>query len=331
MEGACLEDQGENRAFDLVSLGEILIDFTPAGRAPSGEALYQRNLGGGAVNLACAFASLGGRCAFIGKAGDDGFGRYCAEELRARGVDVSGLILDKARGTTLAFVHVSDAGERSFSFYRHGTADISLEIVDVDERAIRSSRAFHFGGVSLAGEPARSATLHAARAAKGAGLIVSYDPNLRLGLWRSAREAKGVLLEAFALADVVKLSEEEAQFLFGRPDAGALHEISRRYGTPLAIVTLAERGAAALAGGREYASPGRAADVVDTTGAGDCFLSGALHCVLRSGKAPGELAPAEMERMLAFANAAGSLVCTKMGAIAAQPSLAEVEGLMAGT
>jgi sugar/nucleoside kinase (ribokinase family) len=340
-----------NYNLDLVSLGEILIDFTPAGRSPAGDALFQRNLGGSAVNLACAFANLGGRCAFIGKAGDDSFGHFCADVLRARGVDMSGFMLDKSRGTTLAFVHLSDSGDRSFSFYRRGSADISLEAGEVDERIIFSARAFHFGGVSLTDEPARTATLHAARLAKSAGLIVSFDPNLRLNLWQSPQEAKEVLLEAFPLADIVKLSEEEAEFLFGcsygtreggdvreggdarevgdvREGGGALGEIARRFGTPLAIMTLAARGAVALVGGAiECASPAYGVDVVDTTGAGDCFLSGALHYVLKLGKAPGSLSRGEAARMLAFANAAGSLVCTKMGAIAAQPTLEEIESL----
>lgn len=313
--------------FDFIGIGEILIDFTPAG-VNGASALFQQNLGGAVTNVSCAMAKFGWHSGFIGKAGCDGFGVFCAETLRGLGVDVTGLRLSDSHGTTLAFVHLSDTGDRSFSFYRKHSADVSLETSEVNLEMAENTRIFHFGGVSLTDEPARSATLYAVHRAREAGALISFDPNLRLNLWDSPAEARTVLLDVLPLADVVKLSAEEQLFLFDTVDETALYDIQKRFGMKILVVTRAEKGATALVNERLFDSPTYDVEVVDTTGAGDCFLAGVLHGFLKLGKSVDAITEEEIERILAFANAAGSLVCREKGAVNALPSLAEVERLV---
>ena len=315
--------------YEFASIGEILIDFTPAGKSKTGAALFQRNLGGAPGNVACAIAKLGRRSAFIGMAGDDQFGFFCKAAMQAQNVDVKGIRLSSTKNTTLAFVHLSDSGDRSFSFYRKNAADVSLDIGDLDMDIVRNSGIFHFGGVSLSDEPSRSATLHAVREARKSGALISFDPNLRASLWDDAAEMKSVTLDAFQYAGVVKLSDDEVSFLFGTNDnAAAIELIQKRYGTKLAIVTRGPRGATTISGGRLYEHPAYDVDTIDTTGSGDCFFAGALHCLLSYGKAADCLTSGETEHMLAFANASGSLASTKLGAVSALPSVDEIESCM---
>jgi len=319
-------------AYDFVSLGEILVEFTPAGEGKGGAALFQRNLGGAPVNVACAVAKLGWKAAFIGKAGDDGFGAFCKEELLKRGVEAGGLVLSGEQNTTLSFVHLSASGDRSFSFYRKNCADVSLLKKDTRSPvAIGGGRVFHFGSVSLTEEPARSATLDAVARAKRRGSLISYDPNLRFNLWHSPlEEIRRVALSGMEHADVLKMSGEEAEFLFETDDHyKALAYAHERYGVNPAFVTLGSGGALALANGHLYEAPAYDIPVADTTGAGDCFLAGALHCLLHANKPVAEFAPGDVSHMLAFANAAGSLACAKMGAVAGQPTVAAVNRCVA--
>jgi len=312
--------------YDFVSVGEVLIDFTPAGKSGSGAALFQQNLGGAPGNVACAVAKLGHRSAFIGMAGDDAFGRFCKNTMSAQNVDVKGLKLSADKNTTLAFVHLSDSGDRSFSFYRKNLADVSLSASDIDMDVVRSTKILHFGGVSLSHEPSRSATLHAVTEAKKAGALISFDPNIRMSLWDDAAELKSVMLDVFRYADVVKLSEEEVAFIFETGDTeAAIEHIKQTYGAKLVMATFGPRGAATSAGGRYYESPAFDVKTIDTTGSGDCFLAGALYCLLSYGKPAGSLTPDEIVRMLAFANASGSIASTKMGAVSSLPSIEDIE------
>jgi sugar/nucleoside kinase (ribokinase family) len=315
--------------FDCVAIGEILIDFTPAGSGRVGAARFAQNMGGAPANVACALAKLGRKTAFVGKAGNDGFGRFCADTLRKSRVDTSGLVLSDAHNTTLAFVHLSPEGDRSFSFYRKNSADISLKKSEVSAKLLSSARICHFGGVSLTDEPARGATLSAVEKAKKAGAIITYDPNYRPSLWESAKTAKEVMLAALCLADVVKLSEEEAEFFFGTDDiARAISAATEGCGAKMAFVTRGAKGAATVAQGRLLSSGAYSVKTVDTTGAGDCFFGGALHSILALGKPIERIDADEARHMLRFANAAGSLSTARMGAVAAQPSLAVVRRCM---
>jgi sugar/nucleoside kinase (ribokinase family) len=314
---------------DLVAIGEILIDFTPAGFDRAGAARFRQNTGGGPVNVACALARLGRSAAFVGKAGDDGFGRFCRDTLIGRKVDISGLVLSDRHNTTLAFVHLSPEGERSFSFYRKNTADVSLSACELDAALIGDARILHFGGVSLTDEPTRSATLAAVSMAKKAGALVTFDPNLRLNLWGSAAEARRVTLDAFAHADAVKLSDDEGEFFFGSGShERAIRTVMERFGAKLVFVTCGARGAATVADGRLIACGAYDVKTVDTTGAGDCFMSGVLYNMLALGKPLEAVTYDEARRMLEFANAAGSLATTGMGALAAQPSLGAIARCM---
>jgi sugar/nucleoside kinase (ribokinase family) len=314
---------------EFVSIGEILIDFTPAGKSGEGAALFQQNLGGAPANIACAISKLGRSSAFIGMAGEDGFGRFCKDEMRTRGVDVKGLKLSKSKNTTLAFIHHSETGDRSFSFYRKNSADVGLGIDDLDMDIVRNAGIFHFGSVSLSDEPSRSATLHAVKEAKKSGSLISFDPNLRLNLWESGAEMKTVAMNALPYADIVKLSDDEVSFIFGANDfAAAIKHIASRFGIKLVIMTRGARGAMTVVNGRVFEQPAYGVDTIDTTGAGDCFFAGALHCFLGFGKPADALGTDEISRMLAFANASGSLACTKMGAVSSLPSIDEIENCM---
>lgn len=313
--------------FDFIGIGEILIDFTPAGvNGPS--ALFQQNLGGAVTNVACAMAKFGWRSGFIGKAGNDGFGLFCAKTLRDTGVDISGLQLSAIHETTLAFVQLSNTGDRSFTFYRKNAADVSLETAEVNLEMVENTRIFHFGGVSLTDEPARSATLYAVQRAKEAGALIAFDPNLRLNLWNNSAEAQEVLLDALPLADVIKFSEDEQLFLFDTIDESVLYNLYKRLGTKMLVLTRAEKGATAFLNGRLFNSRAYEVEVVDTTGAGDCFLAGVLHGLLKLDKSIEAISIGETERLLSFANAAGSLVCRGKGVVNALPSLVEVEELL---
>ena len=318
--------------YDFTSVGEVLIDFTPAGISVGGAALYQRNLGGAPVNVACAIAKLGRSSAFIGMAGDDAFGNFCKDTMRGLNVDVKGFILSPDKNTTLAFVHLSDTGDRSFSFYRKNSADVNLSIPDLDMEIVRNSKIFHFGSVSLSDEPSRSATIHSVREAKKSGSVISFDPNIRMNLWDNHEEMKAVILDVMRYADIIKLSDEEAGFLFGRCDcAAAIGMMTDRFGASVAFITRGPRGAATVTGGRLYESPAYNVNIIDTTGAGDCFLAGALNCLMSFGKLKGGLTREETEYMLAFANASGSLAGAKMGAVTALPSARDIELCMQNT
>lgn len=315
--------------YEFTSIGEILIDFTPAGKSEAGGILFQQNLGGAPGNVACAISALNRRAAFIGMAGDDGFGRFCKKSFEDRNVDTTGLILTPRYNTTLAFVHLSDAGDRSFSFYRKNSADINIEKDDLYMDAVRSTKVFHFGGVSLSDEPSRSTTIYAVQEAKKCGALITYDPNLRMSLWEDMETLKSVTSDAFKYADVIKLSDDEASFLFDSDDyADVIRRIRDKYGTKLVIVSRGPRGALTEANGVLYESPAFDVKTIDTTGSGDCFFAGAIHCLLAYGKPADALSGDEIRRMLAFANASGSLASTKLGAVSALPTEAEIERCM---
>ena len=315
--------------YDFASIGEVLIDFTPAGNAPGGAALFQRNLGGAPGNAACALAKLGRRSAFIGMAGDDAFGRFCKAEMAAQGVDVGGFKLSETRNTTLAFVHLSDGGDRSFSFYRKNMADVGLGISDLPMGIVKNAKFFHFGSVSLSDEPARSATIYAVEEAIKSGSIITYDPNLRFSLWGDAAELKKSALDAMRYAGVIKISDDEAEFLFGSSDYGKLiPHIKERFGARLVIVTRGPRGAVTEAGGRLIDMPAYDVKTIDTTGSGDCFFAGALHCLLSFDKPVESLTPEELTYTLDFANASGSLASAKPGAVSSLPSVSEIDECM---
>lgn len=315
--------------FDIVALGECLIDFTPKGLSAQGNALFERNPGGAPANVAVAVARLGGSGAFIGKVGNDAFGQFLADTMASNGVDISGLSFSREAPTTLAFVHLDGKGDRSFSFYRTPGADILLSCADVRLSLIDSARVFHFGSVSMTDEPSRTATLEAARYAREKGVIVSYDPNLRPALWKSMDEAREWIIKGFDHAHIVKVSEEELTFLTGEPDLrkGAM-ALYQRFQPRILLVTLGERGCIFTMDGCMDQLPASKVDAIDTTGAGDAFLGGFLYFLTRRDCLLADLPFAYLRDAVEFANFAGALATTKSGAIPALPTLHDVWQLM---
>lgn len=316
--------------FDVVAIGEILIDFTPAGFSPQGNPIFEQNPGGAPANVLACLSKLGCSTAVIGKIGTDQFGKFLHSTLERVGVSTEGLVMTERCGTTLAFVHLSETGERSFSFYRDPGADLLLEPAELKRDVIENCCIFHFGSVSMTGEPSRSATLEAVSLAREKGKVISYDPNLRLRLWSSPTVAKTEILAAMPWADIVKLSEEELSFLTGETEleSGA-NALLAKYDLQLVLITLGPKGAFACSKRGKAIHPAYAVTTIDTTGAGDAFTGGFLYQLIRSGKEPRELSTEELSKFLSFANAVGSLATSRKGAIPSLPDISEIEDCMA--
>lgn len=314
----------------IVTLGESLIDFLPAGER-DGAPLFEQLPGGAPFNVACGVGRLGGRAAFVGKTGEDAFGRSLGAALASCGVDTSGLVFTRAAATGLAFVTLDAAGERSFLFYRSPAADMLLEERDLPVALIESAAAFHFGSISLIQSPSREATLAAVALARRRGRIVSFDPNVREALWPSLEEARRTILDAAESADLLKLSEEELAFLAGRSDAEAAGAFHAR-GVKLVAVTRGTRGCSLYPRGSPAVEvKGFTVRVVDTTGAGDAFLAGFLQRLLLEGVSSLEAAsPEQLARGGAWGNGCGALCCTRHGALGALPTRGELERFLAG-
>lgn len=311
--------------FDLVAMGESLIDFTPSGENDQGMMLFARNPGGAPANVLAMCARLGGSAAFIGKVGDDAFGSFLESVMRDAGIDVTGLCKTADVPTTLAFVHLNADGDRSFSFYRKPGADIALSIDEVPHSVLQQCRVFHFGSVSLTDEPVRSATLFAAREARAAGALISYDPNYRPALWKQEEAAVSVMRQAPALADIVKVSDEEMTLLTGHTDLHEGAKALRAFGATLVLVTGGDKGAYFSSAQWDGVCPAYQVAVADTTGAGDAFLGALLTRLCRKSKAEIEaLSKDELVEIVRFGNAAGGLTATRYGAIPAMPTEAQI-------
>ena len=315
---------------DFVSIGEILVDCVPHQLPQFNRPLYQMNPGGAPANVACVMAKLGHSASFIGRVGDDVFGADCTTALAECGVDTTYMLIADEDPTTLAFVCLDSSGNRSFSFYRNGSADVGLSCEHLDSLDFPKAQIFHFGSVSLSAQPSRDATIYGVEKAKKAGSIISFDPNYRPPLWASSEDALNEILCAAPLADIIKLSEEEGEFLFGETDALKICQIvESKFNASMVVVTQAAQGCTCSIGGKIWTAGAYDVKTIDTTGAGDGFWGGMLHCLLQSGKRPEQLSDDEITHMLDFSNAIGSLVTTKKGAIVALPTFAEIEACMA--
>ena len=311
---------------DIVTLGELLIDFTPCGQQ-DGQQVFMQNAGGAVANVAVAAAGFGMDTAYLGMVGDDAFGHYLADVLRGRGVDVSGLKISDTVHTTLAFVHLFPNGDRDFSFFRKPGADIMYSADDIDEDMIKNARVFHFGSLSLTDEPVRNATMKALEIAKLAGVTVSYDPNYRAPLWNSPDEAKQYMLQGMEYADILKISDNEVQFLFGDMDMEEAARMLVKRGAKVALVTMGSEGAAFACSEGSGIEPGFAAKAVDATGAGDCFTAGVLSSYIRSGMKPPSACG--LREFVQFANAAASICVESKGGIPSMPTMQQVEERLA--
>ena len=310
--------------YDVVALGELLIDFTSGDVSGQGNALFEANPGGAPCNVLAMLAKLDRRTAFLGKVGEDMFGRLLKNTIEEAGIDSAGLVLDNAAHTTLAFVQNAPDGDRAFSFYRDPGADELLRAEELPASLLNQTRIFHFGSLSLTREPVRTATRTALARAKAGGAVVSFDPNLRPSLWKSLDDARREMLWGCTVCDVLKVAVEELAFLTGQEsiEAGAA-AIGQKYpNIRLLLVTRGAQGSAAFSGGRQAAHPGYPVRAVDTTGAGDTFCGCCLHYILEHGLE--DLDEASLTEMLRFANAAAGLVTTRKGAIRSMPAREDI-------
>lgn len=315
--------------YDVVAIGEILIDFTPCGVNEINVPLFACNPGGAPANLLAMNTKLGGSAAFIGKVGNDQFGRYLQQTLENAGIDISGLQKSSKKNTTLAFVQLDEKGDRTFSFYRDPGADVMISPDEVPGELLHSCRIFHFGSVSMTCEPCRSATLYAAREAKKAGAVISYDPNYRPALWANTAEAVRIMQDALTLADIIKVSDEEMTLLTGTPDMAAGADLLAQNGATLVLVTGGEKGAYYRTACCRGVVPAYQVDAVDTTGSGDAFLGALLYQLRGMTKEQiAALPEAELEKKVETASAAGGLTATQKGAIPAMPSRDKLEAFM---
>ncbi|MFB3167590.1 carbohydrate kinase [Neobacillus sp. 179-C4.2 HS] len=312
--------------FDVCAIGELLIDFTSIGPSRNGNQLFERNPGGAPANVLTALAKLNKKTAFLGKVGDDQFGHFLEGVLNEQGIDTSGLRFSKDIPTTLAFVHLDKKGDRSFSFYRNPGADITLTSQELNKEVISKSRIFHFGSLSLTHEPVRNTTLEALIVAKENHILVSYDPNLRPALWNSLEEAKEQILKGLEFADIVKLSEEEFEFLTQSRNVEAeTKQLCEKYNIAILLVTMGQKGCYYRAGAQTGYNNGFKAETIDTTGAGDAFFGGILYKLLELGLPPHELTSENMDIFTSFANGVAALSTTRLGGIPSMPTLEEVE------
>lgn len=308
--------------FDIIAVGELLVDFTPVKNEQG--VFFKENPGGAPCNMLTMAQKLGSKTAFIGKVGKDQFGVHLGNVLKAQGIDISGLVYSEEYNTTLAFVHLDEGGERSFSFYRNGCADVMLEKSEVDYGIVDRARAVHFGSLSFTNEPGRSTVLDILEYAKAKGKLITYDPNYRPALWKSEAAAVEGMRTGLGYADIVKVSEEEAVLLTGEDDFRKAAESLYKNGAKLICVTLGEKGSFYYHEKGHGTVGGYSSKVVDTTGAGDAFFGATVHQVLRE-KAISELTAENLKDIFSFSNAAASLCIENYGGIPSVPSLEAVQ------
>ena len=313
------------KEYDVTALGELLVDFTSDGTLSSQKnQLFEANPGGAPCNVLAMLQKLGRCTAFIGKVGNDSFGKMLKEAVTAAGINTDNLLLDNSVPTTLAFVHTAPDGDRSFSFYRNPGADMMLRSEEIDQSLVRNSRIFHFGSLSMTDPGVEASTKTTVEYAKKAGAILSFDPNLRLSLWESPDVAKEKIRYGLSRCDILKISDDEVTFLTGREnmDEGIAY-IRKYYDIPLICVTMGKKGSKVyyknLTVMRKTFLD---VNTVETTGAGDTFMACVLNAVLENGL--NGFDEQKLYDMLTFANAASSIITTRRGALRVMPEKVEV-------
>ncbi len=316
--------------FDVIAIGELLADIASVGVNDAGFPIMESNPGGAPANFLSALASFNMQTAMIANVGEDSFGALLTDALKRAGISVRGVTRDADAFTTLAFVNIDKNGERSFSFARKPGADTRVRFTDEVKAMIAQARLLHFGSLSLTDEPARGATKKAVEYAKSCGKLISFDPNLRAPLWQDLINAKREMLYGMKNADIIKLSDEEARFLFEKSPLDAAELLVNEYGAKLVFVTLGGDGCIY----KNKNAVGRAKaikpdmPVADTTGAGDIFFGSAIYGVLSSEKAPCELNDAELQAICRFACAAAGISVTRRGGLSSVPGMSEVKELL---
>ena len=301
--------------YDVIALGELLIDFASKSVDAAGYPTMAANPGGAPGNFLAALNAYGAKTGFLGKVGDDAFGHLLLGTLTQAGIETKGIVVDPDVFTTLAFVTFDDKGDRSFSFARKPGADTQLRWEEVDKTMIDEAKVFHFGTLSLTGEPARTTTQKAVAYAKEQGKLITYDPNLRKPLWKTEEEAREQILWGLYQADVVKISDEEVEFLWNcTPEEGA-DKLLNEYGVSLAMVTLGPKGCYLKTANAVCVAPGPKVSPIDTTGAGDIFGGSAVSRLLELNKPVAELTAEDLAYIGYFATTAASLSTEFVGGI----------------
>ncbi len=316
------------KKYDVIALGELLIDFTDNGVSAQGNTIFEANPGGAPCNVLAMLNRLDHKTAFIGKVGKDIFGEKLKKTLEAINIDTSNLLVDQNARTTLAFVQTFADGDRDFSFYRNPGADMLLREDELDESMLQSTRIFHFGTLSMTHEGVREATKKAILIAKASGALISFDPNLREPLWNSLEEAKEQVLYGIGQCDILKISDNEIQWLTGETDfTKGVEKIRKINNIPLILVSMGKEGSRAYyRDSYVEVKPFLQENTIETTGAGDTFGGCILHFVLENGL--DNLNEENLRQMLTFANAAASIITTRKGALRVMPEREEVESLI---
>lgn len=316
--------------FDVVALGELLIDFTENGKSPQGNSLFEACPGGAPCNVLAMLRKLGKSCAFVGKVGKDMFGKLLKATIEEAGIHTDGLVMDDKVPTTLAFVKTFANGDRDFSFYRNPGADMMLTEEELPLETIEKAKIFHFGTLSMTHERIRRATRKAVKAAKQGGALISFDPNLRPPLWESLEDAKAQIAYGLSMCDILKIADNELEFMTGQTDfyqgAAILQECYPNI--RVLNVTAGAEGSYSFYGKEEavFVPACKLGGVIETTGAGDTFCASVLNYILENGI--DGLSVANREDMLRFANTAAYIVTTRKGAIRAMPDKDQVQELL---
>ena len=315
------------KKYDVIALGELLIDFTMNGQSEQGNNMFEACPGGAPCNVLALLNKMGKKTAFLGKVGKDQFGTLLRDTITDAGIDASHLMMDGTVNTTLAFVHTFPDGDREFSFYRNPGADMMLTEDEVDPEFIAQTKILHFGTLSMTHDGVRAATKKAVQAAKDAGCLVSFDPNLRPPLWSSLDLAKEQMEYGFGVCDILKISDNEIQFVSGKEDYDeGIACLQEKYNIPLILLTMGKEGSRAYYKGKCVERPGFAVKAIETTGAGDTFCGSSLNYIVEHGF--DDLTEEQLGELLTFANAAAAIVTTKKGAIRSMPEREEVLELM---
>lgn len=311
----------------ILCLGELLIDMFPAevGRGMTEVSSFRPKPGGAPANAAVAAARLGAQSGFIGKVGEDIFGRYLEGVLKQEGVDTRGMRFDNQARTTLVFIAMPDVNTAEFIFYRNPGADMLLSPEELDTALLQETQCLHFGSLSLIDEPIRSATLRAIEIARAAGAMISFDVNYRPALWQSQEAARLRMLETIPQVDLVKVNDTELALLTGSDDLDPASRSLLRKGPKLCVVTLGAKGSFFQTGQDSEFIPGYEVETVDATGCGDAFIASLLFQLVKDGKMLADLSPARLSGALNYANAVGALTSLTQGVIPALPYAHQVE------
>ncbi len=312
------------KKYDVIALGELLIDFTQNGLSEQGNGLFEANPGGAPCNVLSMLNNLGKKTSFIGKVGNDQFGKTLKKALEELGIGTENLLMDNEVHTTLALVHTFADGDRDFSFYRNPGADMMLTVDELNLDLVRDTRIFHFGTLSMTHDGIRATTKKAVETAKEAGALISFDPNLREPLWDSLDNAKEQVRWGLGKCDVLKISDNEIQWLTGENDFTAgVKKIREEFPIPLILVSMGRDGSRAYYGDHYVeVAPFLQENTIETTGAGDTFCACVLNYVLENGLEA--LTDEQLKEMLTFANAAASIITTRKGALRVMPTREEV-------